>query len=71
MNINALTVSQVNTYIKAILDENVHLKNIYIVGEISNFLHYFRPYSYSFGLSIPVRSKPQPSDRETASCSHV
>ena len=41
MNINALTVTQVNTYIKAILDENVHLKNIYIVGEISNFLHYF------------------------------
>ena len=30
MNINALTVTQVNTYIKAILDENVHLKNIYI-----------------------------------------
>lgn len=42
MNINALTVTQVNTYIKAILDENVHLKQIYIVGEISNFLHYFR-----------------------------
>lgn len=42
MNINALTVTQVNTYIKAILDENVNLKNIYIVGEISNFLHYFR-----------------------------
>lgn len=42
MNINALTVTQVNTYIKAILDENVHLKNIYITGEISNFLHYFR-----------------------------
>ncbi len=42
MNTNALTVTQVNTYIKAILDENVHLKNIYITGEISNFLHYFR-----------------------------
>ena len=32
MNINALTVTQVNTYIKAILDENVHLKNIYTVS---------------------------------------
>lgn len=42
MNINALTVTQINTYIKALLDENIHLKNIYIVGEISNFLHYFR-----------------------------
>lgn len=39
---NALTVTQVNTYIKALLDEDIHLKNIFIVGEISNFLHYFR-----------------------------
>lgn len=37
-----ITVSQVNTYIKALLDESQPLKNIYIVGEISNFLHYFR-----------------------------
>ena len=50
MNINALTVTQVNTYIKAILDENVHLKNIYIVGEISNFLHYFRSGHMYFSL---------------------
>lgn len=39
---NIITVTQVNTYIKAVLDENQSLKNIYIVGEISNFLHYFR-----------------------------
>lgn len=37
-----ITVSQVNTYIKALLDESAPLKNICIVGEISNFLHYFR-----------------------------
>ena len=37
---NVLTVSQVNTYIKAILDEIPHVKNIYICGEISNFKHY-------------------------------
>lgn len=37
-----ITVSQVNTYIKALLDESQPLKNIYIVGEISNFVHYFR-----------------------------
>lgn len=37
-----ITVSQVNTYIKALLDESAPLKNICIVGEISNFLHYSR-----------------------------
>ncbi|MDD6727814.1 MAG: exodeoxyribonuclease VII large subunit [Eubacteriales bacterium] len=39
---NVITVSQVNTYIKALIDESAPLKNIYVVGEISNFLHYFR-----------------------------
>lgn len=39
---NVITVSQVNTYLKAVLDENKILKNIFIVGEISNFLHYYR-----------------------------
>lgn len=39
---NIITVSQVNTYIKALLDESQPLKNIFVVGEISNFLHYFR-----------------------------
>jgi exodeoxyribonuclease VII large subunit len=37
---NVLTVSQVNTYIKALLDEIPPIKNIYISGEISNFKHY-------------------------------
>lgn len=36
-----LTVTQVNTYIKALLDEIPHIKNIYICGEISNFKHYY------------------------------
>ena len=35
-----LTVSQVNSYIKALLDEIPPIKNIYISGEISNFKHY-------------------------------
>ena len=39
---NPLTITQVNTYIKAILDEATPLKNIYLCGEISNFLHYFK-----------------------------
>lgn len=36
-----LTVTQVNTYIKALLDEIPHIKNMYICGEISNFKHYY------------------------------
>lgn len=35
-----LTVSQVNRYIKSILDESQHLNHIYVSGEISNFKHY-------------------------------
>ena len=39
---NAVTVTQVNNYIKALLDESAPLKNIFVVGEISNFKHYYR-----------------------------
>lgn len=39
---NVITVTQLNTYIKSILDENTHLKTIYIKGEISNFKHYYK-----------------------------
>lgn len=38
---NVLTVSQVNIYIKAVLDEIPHIRNVYISGEISNFKHYY------------------------------
>ncbi len=37
-----LTVTQVNTYIKAVLDEIPPIKNVYICGEISNFKHYYQ-----------------------------
>lgn len=37
---NTLTVSQVNRYIKAILDEAQPLNRVYVSGEISNFKHY-------------------------------
>lgn len=39
---NVLTVSQVNTYIKALINEIPQIKNIYISGEISNFKHYYK-----------------------------
>ena len=32
-----LTVSQLNTYIKSIFDQDYRLRNILVVGEISNF----------------------------------
>jgi len=35
-----LTVSQLNHYTKCILDENKKLKNIFVVGEVSNFRYY-------------------------------
>lgn len=39
---NTVTVTQVNNYIKALLDESAPLKNIFVAGEISNFKYYFR-----------------------------
>lgn len=42
MSASVLTVSQITTYIKAVLDENIHLRNVYVVGEISNFKPYYR-----------------------------
>ena len=39
---NILTVSQLNTYIKALIDGSAPLKKIYISGEISNFTYYYR-----------------------------
>ena len=39
---NVITVTQLNTYIKSILDENPVLNTIYIKGEISNFKHYYK-----------------------------
>lgn len=38
---NVITVSQVNKYIKALLDGSMPLRNIYISGEISNFKYYY------------------------------
>ena len=37
-----LTVSQVNNYIKRLIDEIPPMKNLYVSGEISNFKHYYQ-----------------------------
>lgn len=39
---SALTVSQVNTYIKSLIDEDINLKAVIISGEISNFKNHYR-----------------------------
>ncbi len=37
-----LTVSQINTYVKSIIEQDINLKNIYVNGEISNFVNHYR-----------------------------
>ncbi len=37
-----LTVSQINTYIKSLIEQDINLKNIYVEGEISNFTNHYR-----------------------------
>lgn len=45
-----LTVSQINTYIKSIVDSDYNLKNIYVSGEISNFTNHYRTGHFYFTL---------------------
>lgn len=37
-----LKVSQINTYLKSLMDDDINLRNIYITGEISNFTNHYR-----------------------------
>ena len=37
-----LTVTQINTYIKSLIEQDINLKNIYVEGEISNFTNHYR-----------------------------
>ncbi len=45
-----LTVSQINTYLKSIIDSDYNLKNIYVSGEISNFTNHYRSGHFYFTL---------------------
>ncbi len=45
-----LTVSQINTYIKSIIDSDYNLKNIYVNGEVSNFTNHYRTGHFYFTL---------------------
>ncbi len=41
-----LTVSQLNTYIKLLLDGDAHLSNVYVAGELSNFKEHSSGHCY-------------------------
>lgn len=46
MEAKIATVSQINGYVKKILDHNIVLNNIWIKGEISNFKHHYSGHMY-------------------------
>lgn len=47
---SVLTVSQINTYIRSVIDADLNLKHIYISGEISNFTDHYRSGHFYFTL---------------------
>lgn len=50
MNTSVLTVSQLNFYIKSIIDSDVNLENIFLTGEISNFTDHYQSGHFYFSL---------------------
>lgn len=47
---SVLTVSQINTYIRSVIDSDLNLKHLYISGEISNFTDHYRSGHFYFTL---------------------
>ena len=37
-----LTVTQLNTYAKSVIEQDINLNNVFVVGEISNFVDHYR-----------------------------
>lgn len=50
MNPLVLTVSQVNTYLKSVVDGDQNLRQIFVAGEISNFTNHIRSGHFYFSL---------------------
>ncbi len=50
MNINVLTVSQLNLYIKSAFDADKNLENVFLSGEISNFTDHYQSGHLYFSL---------------------
>ncbi len=51
-----LTVTQINTYLKSVIDNDFNLKNIYVSGEISNFTNHYRTGHFYFTLKDEASS---------------
>ena len=47
---SVLTVTQINTYLKAVLDGDENLQHIFVCGEISNFTNHYRTGHFYFTL---------------------
>ncbi len=50
MEMNVLTVTQLNFYIKSLLDSDKNLTGVYLSGEISNFTNHYRSGHFYFSL---------------------
>ena len=48
--ISALTVSQINTYLKSVIDGDARLQHIFVTGEISDFKNHFSSGHFYFTL---------------------
>ena len=46
MDIEPITVEQLNRYIKEKVDSDEFLNNVYVKGEISNFKHHYTGHMY-------------------------
>ncbi len=53
---NTITVSQLNTYVKSLIENDVRLQIISVVGEISNFKNHFSSGHWYFTLKDPNAS---------------
>lgn len=53
---SVLSVTQINTYLKSIIDNDFNLKNIYVCGEISNFTNHYRTGHFYFTLKDEASS---------------
>ena len=62
-----LKVSQINTYLKSIIEDDINLRNIYITGEISNFTNHYRTGHLYFTLKDESGSMKAVMFRQSAS----
>ncbi|MCR4615311.1 MAG: exodeoxyribonuclease VII large subunit [Clostridiales bacterium] len=56
MNSPVLTVTQLNTYIKSLIDGDFNLSRVFVCGEISNFTNHYRTGHYYFTVKDTASS---------------